>query len=109
MVNLENIHSLTDFRRNASNYVEQIKETKAPLVLTVNGEAAVVVQDARTFQQTLNRLQQLEEELNQLKLENLQQEIQKGIEQADRGELLNGEEVMARLQTRYQAALTNET
>ncbi len=107
MVNLENIHSLTDFRRNASNYVEQIKQTKAPLVLTVNGEAAVVVQDARAFQQTLNRLQQLEEELNQLKLESLQQEIQKGIEQADRGELLNGEEVMARFQARYQAASTD--
>ncbi len=107
MVNIENIHSLTDFRRNASNYVEQIKETKAPLVLTVNGEAAVVVQDAHAFQQMLNRLQQLEQELNQLKLENLQQEIQKGINQADRGELLDGEEVMARLQARYQAGLAD--
>ncbi|MCC5602437.1 hypothetical protein [Nostoc favosum] len=73
----------------------------------MNGEAAVVVQDARAFQQMLNRLQQLEDELNQLKLESLQQEVQKGIDQADKGELLNGEEVMARLQARYQAALTD--
>nr|WP_202896011.1 type II toxin-antitoxin system Phd/YefM family antitoxin [Iningainema tapete] len=99
---MENIHSLTDFRRNASNYVEQINETKAPVVLTVNGEAAVVVQDARAFQEMLNRLQQLEDELNYLKLETLRQEIQKGVEQAERGELLDGEEIMARLHSRLQ-------
>jgi PHD/YefM family antitoxin component YafN of YafNO toxin-antitoxin module len=67
------------FRRASTQptifYVDQIKETKAPLILTVNGEAAVVVQDARAFQQMLNRLQQLEDELNQLKLESLRQEI----------------------------------
>jgi prevent-host-death family protein len=97
MINLQNIHSLTDFRRNASNYVEQIQETKAPLVLTVNGEAAVVVCSAYTFQEMVERLQQLENDLNNVKLERLQQEIQKGIDQADRGELLDGEEVMAQL------------
>ncbi len=45
----------------------------------MNRKAAVVVQYARNFQQMLNRLQQLQKELNQLKLESLQQEIQKGI------------------------------
>ncbi|MEH2126724.1 MAG: hypothetical protein V7K44_20630 [Nostoc sp.] len=39
----------------------------------------MVVQDARNFQQMLNRLEQLKKELNQLKLKSLQQEIQKGI------------------------------
>ena len=56
MINLENIHSLTDFKRNASSYVERIRETKAPIVLTVNGEAAVIVQDALSFQNLLDRL-----------------------------------------------------
>ncbi|WP_017742473.1 hypothetical protein [Scytonema hofmannii] len=37
----------------------------------------------------------------------LRQEIQKGIDQADRGELLDGEEVMARLHARHQAALAD--
>lgn len=105
MFNVQNIHSLTDFRRNASNYVEQIQETKTPLVLTVNGEAAVVVHDAHAFQQMYERLQQLENELNQVKLEKLREEIQKGIDQADRGELLDGEKVMAQLYARHQAAL----
>jgi prevent-host-death family protein len=107
MISLQNIHSLTDFRRNASNYVEQIQETKAPLVLTVNGEAAVVVCSAYTFQEMVERLQQLENDLNNVKLERLQEEIQKGIDQADRGELLDGEEVMAQLYTRHEKGLTS--
>lgn len=105
MINLQNIHSLTDFRRNASSYIEQIQETKAPLVLTVNGEAAVVVCNAYTFQEMLERLQQLEDELNNVKLDKLREEIQKGIDQADRGELLDGEEVMAEFYARHQERL----
>lgn len=107
MINLENIHSLTEFRRNASTYIEQIKGRKDPLVLTVNGEAAVVVQDASAFQEMLDHVQQIEEELNHLKLETLRQDIQKGIDLADQGELLDGEEVMARLHARDQAALAH--
>ncbi|MEH2064823.1 MAG: type II toxin-antitoxin system prevent-host-death family antitoxin [Nostoc sp.] len=50
-INLENIQSLTDFKRNAKDYLEQIKFTKSPLVLTVNGKAEVVVHEAQAFQQ----------------------------------------------------------
>ena len=38
------IHSLTDFKRNTSDYVKQMKKTKSPVVLTVNGKAELVVQ-----------------------------------------------------------------
>jgi hypothetical protein len=41
-IDLRNIHSLTDFKRNANAYVEQLQATQLPLVLTVNGKAAVV-------------------------------------------------------------------
>ncbi|MTJ31495.1 MAG: type II toxin-antitoxin system Phd/YefM family antitoxin [Aphanizomenon flos-aquae KM1D3_PB] len=67
-INLQNIQTLTDFKRNAKDYVEKIKLTKSPLVLTVNGKAEVVVQEAQEFQQMLDRLQNLEEELQKLKL-----------------------------------------
>lgn len=83
MINLENIHSLTEFKRNASNYVERIRDTKAPIVLTVNGEAAVIVQDAKSFQNLLNQLQQLEEELRLLKLEVLRTQIRQGVESGE--------------------------
>jgi prevent-host-death family protein len=72
MITPENIHSLTDFKRNTSSYVEKMKESKAPLVLTVNGQAEFVVQDARAYQELLNRLSHAEEELRSLRLEVLQ-------------------------------------
>ena len=56
MVNVQNIHSLTEFKRNANSYIETIRSTKAPIVITVNGEAAVVVQDAIEYQALIDRL-----------------------------------------------------
>lgn len=78
MFTLDNIHSLTDFRRNAGNYAEQIRQKKTPMVLTVNGEAALVVHDALAFQELLDRLQEFEKELAQLKLEKVKAELVKG-------------------------------
>jgi prevent-host-death family protein len=85
MIDLKNIHSLTDFKRNAKDFVEQVKATKLPLVLTVNGKAEVVVQDAETFQAMTERIQQAEEELQTLKLEALKGELSIGINQVKNG------------------------
>lgn len=60
MINLSDIHSLTDFQRNAKTYAQQIKETKNPLVLTVHGKAELVVQDAETFEALMARLERAE-------------------------------------------------
>ncbi len=86
MINLDNIHSLTDFKRNASNYVEQVRETRSPLVLTVNGKAAVIVQDASAFQGLLDRMQAMEVELRELKLATLRQDLQVGLDQLANGQ-----------------------
>ncbi|MEM7713958.1 MAG: type II toxin-antitoxin system Phd/YefM family antitoxin [Cyanobacteria bacterium P01_A01_bin.68] len=71
MINLDNIHSLTDFKRNVKRFIERIKATKSPLVLTVNGRAEVVIQDASAFQEMIDKLERTEEELRQMKLESL--------------------------------------
>jgi prevent-host-death family protein len=86
MVNLENIHSLTDFKRNASNYVDQVRTTRSPLVLTVNGKAAVVVQDATAFQDLINHCASIETELRELKLAALRQDLQVGLDQLENGQ-----------------------
>ncbi|MBW4646508.1 MAG: type II toxin-antitoxin system Phd/YefM family antitoxin [Goleter apudmare HA4340-LM2] len=86
MINLEHIHSLTDFKRNVKQFLERIKVTKSPLVLTVNGKAEVVVQDAGAFQEMMDRLERAEEELRQLKLETLQRDIAIAAEQIKNGE-----------------------
>ena len=51
MVNLENgIDSLTNFKRQTADYLRQLHSSGEPLVLTVNGKAEVVVQDAAAYQ-----------------------------------------------------------
>ena len=45
------IQSVSDFKQNASKLIKQVRETKRPIVLTVNGKAAVVVQDAESYEQ----------------------------------------------------------
>jgi prevent-host-death family protein len=82
-INLKNIHSLTEFKRNANVYVEQVRNSLSPLVLTVNGEAAVIVQDAAGFQATIDRLRAVEAELQELKLAQLRYDLQVGVDQLD--------------------------
>ncbi|CAN1210771.1 Antitoxin [Tumidithrix helvetica PCC 7403] len=86
MIELKNIHSLSDFKRNAKEFIEQIKATRSPLVLTVNGKAEIVVQDARAFQAICDRVEQAEAELRALKLAALQQAIDLGVTQLKHGD-----------------------
>jgi prevent-host-death family protein len=48
------IQSLTTFRRASGDFMKQLKRTKRPVVLTVNGKAAAVVQDAEAYQRLLD-------------------------------------------------------
>lgn len=60
MIDLTNIHSLSEFQRNTKQYVQQMEESEKPIVLTVNGEAQLVVQDAKAYQKLLDRLEYAE-------------------------------------------------
>lgn len=48
------IHPLTDFKRNTSEFLAQLKRTGEPVVLTINGKAELVVQDAASYQRLLD-------------------------------------------------------
>ena len=50
------IQAMTTFRRNPGKFVKLLKKTKAkkPLVLTINGKAEAVVQDAEAYQRLLD-------------------------------------------------------
>lgn len=50
----KDIQSLTTFRRRSGEFIKQLKKTKRPVVLTVNGKAAAVVQDAESYQRLLD-------------------------------------------------------
>jgi PHD/YefM family antitoxin component YafN of YafNO toxin-antitoxin module len=53
MINPDDVHSLTDFQRNAKKYVRRLRRSRRPEVLTVNGKAALVILDAATYQRTM--------------------------------------------------------
>ena len=76
MVDLKDIHALTDFLRNHKKHVERLRRKRKPEVLTINGKAALVVQDAASYQELLNQLERAEATAG----------IQRGIESMIRGE-----------------------
>src|SRR5438132_12869389 len=50
----KDIQSLTTFRRRSGDFMKQLKKNKRPLVLTVKGKAAAIVQDAEAYQLLLD-------------------------------------------------------
>ena len=60
MISLKAIESLTAFKRNTNEYVKRIKKSGSPLVLTINGKAELVVQDAESYQRMLELLYRAE-------------------------------------------------
>ena len=57
MSRLQNIGSLADFQRNAKAHIKRLKRSGKPQVLTINGEAELVVQDAASYQKLLDDLE----------------------------------------------------
>jgi prevent-host-death family protein len=50
----KDIQAMTTFRRNPGKFMKQLKKTKRPMVLTINGKAEAVVQDAEAYQRLLD-------------------------------------------------------
>jgi prevent-host-death family protein len=50
----KDIQSLTTFRRRSGDFMKQLKKSKRPVVLTVKGKPAAVVQDAEAYQRLLD-------------------------------------------------------
>ena len=61
MIDIVNgIDSLSNFKRDSSRFLEALSESGKPVVLTVNGRAKVVVQDAASYQNLLDYIEQIE-------------------------------------------------
>jgi prevent-host-death family protein len=72
----QDIQPLTDFKRKTPEFLRRLKETGNPVVLTINGKAELVVQDAASYQ----RLFALAERLETI------QAVKESLASADRGE-----------------------
>lgn len=53
MLDATGIDSLTNFKRQTPQFLAQLHKSGKPLVLTINGKAEVVVQDAAAYQKLL--------------------------------------------------------
>jgi PHD/YefM family antitoxin component YafN of YafNO toxin-antitoxin module len=68
MIRSEDIGSLTDFARNTKAHLRRLKRTGRAELLTVNGKAEVVIQNASAYQQLLEELEKLKREQREGKL-----------------------------------------
>ena len=55
----EDIQPLSTFRANAASFVQQVRETKRPLVLTQHGRSAAVVLDVEEYEALVEQVELL--------------------------------------------------
>jgi PHD/YefM family antitoxin component YafN of YafNO toxin-antitoxin module len=87
----KNIHSLTDFLRHHKRHLQQLKRSRRPNVLTLNGKAEVVVQDASAYQEMLEAMEAAQ----------TKQGIAEGIASMERGNGELAETVFGRLRKKH--------
>ncbi len=79
------------FQQNPKELTQQIKKTKCPLVLTVNGKARFVVQDAESYEEMLQLIDRLE----------AVEGIRRGLEDVERGRVRPSKEVFEEIRRKY--------
>ena len=65
MIALQDIRSLTDFQRNTKAHLRRLKSSGRPIVLTVNGRAELIVQDAAAFEDMLDAIRGIQRGLDE--------------------------------------------
>jgi prevent-host-death family protein len=85
------IHSLTDFKRKTTEFMKQLKETGSPVVLTVNGKAELVVQDAAAYQELLELVERMK----------VMEGIRRGLEDVKAGRTRPVEDALEELRLKY--------
>jgi prevent-host-death family protein len=73
----KDIQSLTTFRRRSGAFMKQLRKSKRPVVLTVRGKAAAVVQDAEAYQRLLDIAARVD----------VEEGIRQGLEDAKKGKI----------------------
>ena len=92
MINVKDIFSLSDFQRRTREHIRRMKRSGRPEVLTVNGRAEVVVQDAQSYQALLDALDRAETVAG----------IRLGLDSMARGEGRKASEAVRDIRKKYQ-------
>jgi PHD/YefM family antitoxin component YafN of YafNO toxin-antitoxin module len=85
------IQPLSSFKRDSVTLIGQLKRTGRPVVLTINGKAEVVVQDAKSYQQMLDLVDRAEAVVG----------IRKGLASMARGEGIPAEKAFEKLHKKH--------
>jgi prevent-host-death family protein len=85
------IQSLTTFRRRSGDFIKQLKKSKRPVVLTVKGKAAAIVQDAEAYQRLLDIAARAEAE----------EGIRQGLDDVAHGRTRPASEVFAEIRRKH--------
>jgi prevent-host-death family protein len=85
------IDSLTHFKRNTTEVIAQLKASGDPIVLTVNGKAEIVVQDAASYQRLLDLVDRAEAIIG----------VKRGLESMAHGEGIPAEEAFRQLREKH--------
>ncbi len=85
----KDIQSLTTFRRQSGAFMKQLKRDRRPVVLTVKGRAAAIVQDAEAYQELLDIAARAEAE----------EGIRQGLEDARQGKVMPAREFFEQFET----------
>ncbi|MGD0631646.1 MAG: type II toxin-antitoxin system Phd/YefM family antitoxin [Terracidiphilus sp.] len=85
------IQSLTTFRRSSGEFFKHLKKSKRPMVLTVNGKAAAVVQDPEAYQRLLDIAAQAD----------AKEGIRQGLDDAKKGKLRPAREFFAEFEATH--------
>lgn len=84
MIQPDDITSLTDFKRDTPAHLRRLRKTGRPSVLTINGKAAAVVLDPKTYQRLAERADSADVIAG----------IQRGFDSFDRGEGLPAKQAL---------------
>ena len=87
----QDIQPLTTFRNNSVEFMKQLKETKRPIVLTVNGKPEAVLQDPAEYQRLLDLAA----------LADPEEGLRQGLEDIAEGRTRREREVFAELREEY--------
>jgi prevent-host-death family protein len=91
MADITNSHSLTDFQRNAKDFIKALNQSKEPLLLTVNGKVQAVLVDPVRYQEMEDTVEQ----------ERFLEAIREGLKDIDEGRVRPAEEVFADIKAKY--------
>ena len=86
----EDVQPLTAFRANVASFVDQVRQTHRPLILTQHGRSAAVLMGASEYEALVDELELLGD-------------IRAAERQIDAGEGIPHEEVVRRLRDRVKA------